>query len=83
MDLNDISTEELEEEVEKRKRDAIPKPLSVIGLTALTRICNEYINGLAGGYQIKDGEHYIFETAIEAVYGKDVWDWVNSQDCML
>lgn len=27
----------------------------------------------------KDFEHYIFEEAIEAIYGKDFWDWWNNK----
>jgi len=24
-------------------------------------------------------EHYLFDAVIEAVYGKDVWPWINSR----
>jgi hypothetical protein len=29
------------------------------------------------GHHHKDGDHHIFEEAMEAVYGPDIWEWYN------
>lgn len=31
----------------------------------------------AEGYTVKDLDHYIFEAAMEELYGKTVWGWYN------
>lgn len=55
-----------------------PKQLSSIDVEPLKKICQDYINALANdGYADEDFDHYIFETAMECIFGKDVWRFVN------
>jgi hypothetical protein len=28
---------------------------------------------------MKDGEHWIFEAAMEALYGPEIWKWINER----
>lgn len=47
----------------------------------LAKYVRECAEGLAeDGYPGKDYEHYCFELALEAVYGKNVWKWWNAQE---
>jgi len=51
-----------------------PKQLDTIDLTALKEICSDYITEVELGDNIdSDTDHYIFETAMEAIYGKDIF----------
>lgn len=55
-----------------------PEPLTVINLDNLILICQEYIDTLTkNGYVKDDFDHYIFECAMETVYGKDIWKYVR------
>jgi hypothetical protein len=47
----------------------------------LRSLCQSYIDELAKeeGYVDEDLEHYIFEAAMEACFGKDVWKWINAR----
>ena len=81
--LGGISTEELQKEIDKRKEEerkgSLPKPLQVLDTKPLQIICQKYIEDLSkNGYARDDADHYIFETAMETVFGKDVWKFVNS-----
>lgn len=35
------------------------------------------ISELQAGKTVKDFEHNVFQLALEAIYGKDCWDWFN------
>jgi hypothetical protein len=58
-----------------------PKPvqLNEVNLVMLRSICQEYIDELESDneYIDDDFEHYIFETAMKTVFGKDVFKWIN------
>jgi hypothetical protein len=64
-----------------------PKQFSNPDFTELKRICDEYIQEVAEGeYADAEGEcvladlcHYIFEAAIEALYGEEIWDFINDE----
>jgi len=45
----------------------------------LRALVDEYIDALSIHERYKDIEAYVFEAAIEAFYGKDVWGWVNQK----
>jgi hypothetical protein len=80
--LQNISDEDLKVEVERRKKEShqkrIPVPLDNIDFQPLLAICHDYIHELATlGYAAEDYSHYIFEAAVTAIYGKDVWAFVN------
>jgi hypothetical protein len=83
MNLEDLTIEELEKELEKRKKifDDKPKPLEKPDLTGL-RIClEEYVRFIASNdyHEDNDYKHYIYEEAVETFYGRGFWDWLNSR----
>jgi len=56
-----------------------PKILKNIKLEELIDLCESYINDCENGYVDDDYEHYIFETTMTTLYGKDVWNYVNEK----
>ena len=78
--IEKYSKEELLErikELEELER-VPPKQLDRMEEDKIRRCCVEYIEGLSKKeYQSENHKQYIFESALEAVYGKDVWEWVN------
>jgi hypothetical protein len=58
-----------------------PEQLSNPNFSALTDQCQWYLdlitNDPEAENQISNATHYIFESAMEAVFGKDVWKYVN------
>lgn len=84
MSIDNLTDEELAAELERRKQrkeqEEKPKQLETIDITSLRAICQEYIDTLAsGGYVSDDFDHYIYEAAIEAVFGTGVWGWINKR----
>jgi len=50
-------------------------------LSALRKICQEYIDTIASGEYVDDDFiHYIFECALSTFFGENVWDFVNSEN---
>jgi hypothetical protein len=47
----------------------IPQPKEIIDWSSLISICVDYSEDT----EIKDGEYYIFETAMECIFGKEIW----------
>ena len=62
---------------EKKKIQAIPKPLENIGWGSLVESLDSYLIELSKGNYDSDDEHYIYERVLETVYGKDIWNFVN------
>lgn len=82
MMLENISTDDLQAELERRKKVHSPKPaqVQIVNLEPLWKLCTAYINDLdEKGYVDEDHSHYIFEAAMEVFYGKGVWNWINSK----
>jgi len=81
--LSIATTEELMLELEKRKlqaeKDDIPqpKPIKSIDITNLVKTCVEYTNEIAASHSNLVDKNWIYETVIEAVYGKEYWTWFN------
>jgi hypothetical protein len=76
-----LSDEELEAEMKRRKeaREAAkrPQPADNPDFGILLGQCAEYIKQLAAyGRYDEDLKDYVFEAAVEAIYGRGVWDWV-------
>jgi hypothetical protein len=77
-DLTKISTEDLVAELERRHAETteaeVPRPLPTMDWNPVIKLC---------GYHLKTLQHqtkqYIYEAAMEAVYGDGVWDWINRQ----
>jgi len=81
--LSEFSTEELKEEVDRRKKENT-KPIPLINQgfledwDATRNLCRKYINDIAKDHYADDDlKYYIFEAAMEAVFGKNLWAWVN------
>lgn len=64
---------------EKGKTMKIPEPLPSPDFSELIKLCQEHIDFLASDdyYADNDNKQYIYEAAIEAVFGKNVWKWIN------
>jgi hypothetical protein len=82
MSLEVYSTSALEEELERRSQLPVPNPVERNGRdwSKIEAACERYITELHG--ELGDGndqEHYIFEAALEAIYGEGVWSWVNDK----
>lgn len=74
------SDEELRAELERRKNKELPKPLYVYNPDLVEKRCREYVYRMEkfGGFgDYDDEERYIFEAAMEMVYGDKIWDWVD------
>lgn len=85
--LENISTQELEEELKRRKKllkEGKPK-LRKFDFSNLVCACNNYIDGINKSFVNGDScdidhlEHMIFETAIESIYEYEVWDWIDER----
>jgi hypothetical protein len=82
--LGVYDTKQLEDELARRKREAEegakPKPIESPDWTGVQATCESYVEALfRRGYVDSDDKQWIFEAAMEAVFGKDVWPWVNSR----
>ena len=81
-DIKKFTIEELEAEIERKKRDPAEalKPLKAPDFTPLR---NMIIDGIEDAIkrqrEPKDFSHYVYEMAMEAVYGKGFWEWWNKQ----
>lgn len=79
MKLTKLSTEELKAELARREAvEAAPSPLKLADFSKLQQQVIDSVESVAeGGYPSKDHEHYIYEAAMEAVYGESIWKWWN------
>ena len=75
------STEELEHEIKRRKQFILtsPRPLDFVDWTFVVECCKQYIADLYNKNTDADSRYRIFESAITAVYGDSVWEWINKQ----
>lgn len=56
-----------------------PEQLEEIDLSGLKAICQSYIDAIAeDGYAYDEYHDYIFETAMETLFGGKVWDFINN-----
>ncbi len=74
--------EEVQEEIEKREKikDGLKK-IDRPNWGYITELCECYLHDVVKGeinlkYK-RDSERYIFEIALEAVFGQDVWGYIN------
>ena len=83
MNLDDYTSDDLVKELKKREEEEIeetrPQPLDVQDFSQVRKACEVHIQELIDGKVDSDIDHYIYETAMEAIYGKDIWNWVNSK----
>ena len=83
MRLEDLSTRDLKRELEKRnklKKTGRPEKKDNIDFTDLINYCEEHIDNILDADE-RDDEHWVYEAAIECIYGKKFWDWYNNLDC--
>lgn len=79
-----VSDAALKAELGRREKTqamaAMPKPLAQPNFTGLTKMLVEGVKHLNDeGYESKDFKHYVFEAAMEAVFGRTIWTWWNSK----
>lgn len=88
MDLSNIALEDLEEEINRRKRlqSLAPKVLDKINWEPVIDICESYVKNVRKevqelGYYCDDDDygHYIYETVLKAVFGNEFFNWFNRQ----
>lgn len=72
-----VSPEELIKKLAKPER----KSLGKIDFTKLIDTCQQYIDFVDSDEYHEDNEYqyYIFEKAMEAVFGKSIWDFINNR----
>lgn len=75
MSIKDFSTEELKAELASRSR---PAPRVAIDTSLLASKCSDYLDHVARG--LPYDTQYIFEAAVETIYGPSVWEWVNEHE---
>ncbi len=87
--IDNISTKDLQAELNRRqkaKQESLkPKKLSEPNIAPLQKMCQEYIDAIdtkdpRDGLDYDDFKQYIFECAVETVFGKDVWEFINSKN---
>ena len=79
--LREYTTEELQHELNRRKTLLHMKRLSALDMSFefLIREVDNYIDNIKDGnnFDEEDTKQYIFEEAVEAVYGKDIFGQIN------
>jgi len=82
-ELKKVSDEELEAELERRKKvkNAPPVPLDQPNFEPLRKMIIEGTReSIENESEDDDFSHYVYEAAMDAVYGKNFWVWRNKQD---
>ncbi len=55
-----------------------PTPLKNIDWAPLLRQAKEHVEEAKKGQVDDDSAHYIYETVMTTIYGRDFWKWYNS-----
>lgn len=78
-DLSTLSIEELQEELKKREQvNTRPKELPNKDFSQVINTVREYVEDMIEQeWDNDDWRQYIFEAAVEAVYGQEFWGWKN------
>jgi hypothetical protein len=77
MRIEDLDDQALEAELERRKR--IPPMFNHNpDFSDLTKMVTTEIERIASeGREDEDFEHYVYEAALEAICGSDIWKWLS------
>ena len=68
----ELALRAVEEEVKK------PQKLENMDFSSLIKTVEGYIDRVdANKFEDDDDSHYIFEAAVEAIYGHDIWEWIK------
>lgn len=81
-DIAKYTLEQLEAEVAARKGKppAPPEPRQYPDFTALIQTMKDGMaQTIKDGYENDDFQHYVYEAAIEGLYGPQYWDWRRKQ----
>lgn len=75
-ELKNYSIEELEKAIEEKKRQQKTiQPVDNPNFSELIQTVKEQVEGIIKeGEEPKDGEHWICEAAMKAVYGDDIFE---------
>jgi hypothetical protein len=80
MNINQISTEELKKELKKRSKTPEPQKFSEIKWGKLIHACETIIKQIKKEkYEHDDNPQYVYEEAMTAIFGENVFDWINDQ----
>ena len=73
-----LSASELRE-LEELRLTQIPIPRESPDFAKLVQTVTAHINDIADGevVRLENARNDIYETVVEAIYGKDVWSWIN------
>jgi hypothetical protein len=80
--MTQYSDEDLRQELRRREGQAnieIPPKLATPNIEPLAELVAEHLRLIACQQHDEDMEHYIYEAALEAWYGKDVWKFINAK----
>ena len=81
MNIKKYTAEELQKELNRRENMAAPQPVEEPDLTKLKEAAAEYIEAVVDGTSVdSDLGHYIYEAAMEAIYGDEVFTWINDNE---
>ena len=81
MSIKDYSVDELEAELERRKKKSEKKPAPIAwpDFSKIPPLCASYIEQVVNDETAdSDIPNYVFEAALEACYGESVWAWVRA-----
>lgn len=80
MNLKNFTDKELLEELENRKKSKPKRPKHKseenICIKGIIDACESFMDNIENGHPEPE-KQYIFEAAIGAVYGDEVWNWIN------
>jgi len=87
MNLKDLSTHDLEAELKRREEERKPKrpdphPFADVDWEPVYLAACSYadvVDTEGAEYASSKGKVYVFEAALEAVFGKTFWPWSNSR----
>jgi hypothetical protein len=84
MNLREHSIEEMEAEIERRRRkeelESRPKLRESPDFSKLITECSSVLDQIAEDhYMDEDSKEYIYEAAMAAIFGPDVWKWINAR----
>jgi len=79
--LAGFTNEELRDELARREQanKTIPRPVANPDFKGLIEMCCSHVDDLANDNVHSDSKEYIYETAMETVFGVGVFDWINKQ----
>lgn len=78
LTVQNATIEQLEKAIEEKKKDQIPKARTIIDTYNIKDACTKHIESIFEGNYDESDIHHIFEAAMEATFGEEVWSWYNN-----